>query len=473
MFLDFFHLREQPFGVTPDPAYLYPSRTHCEALDSLTEGILGGRGFLALIAEPGLGKTTLLYQVLEGLRDTARAAYLFQTQCTSREFFQYLLSELGVDSTGMGLVAMHNKLNEMLFAEMLAGKRFVLIVDEAQNLDDGVLETIRLLSNFETSNTKLLQIVLAGQPQLGEKLGQKRMVQLLQRITVVKQLEALSPEETAGYIRHRLKVAGHYGEELFEPQAVMLVAERSQGIPRNINRMCFNALLEAHAQGQQTVSSGIVDRANRKLNVLAPERPTPARSAAPTSTYSVTAAGAAATPRLTYKPLAEIGSRGWSLRAGALVAILLSAGLALPRNTLRETTQTISDKVTATLISPLRQWNRGSASGDARYRFAEFSKSLVESQEVDDGRQTPGVRGAGENTRAVEPQPSESEASRTSRAYRYRPHRTMHGSSSCSTMLSSSIRRRLLRPTASISICTTRGSAHRSGRIRFPSKMDC
>ena len=144
MFLDFFHLREQPFGVTPDPAYLYPSRTHCEALDSLTEGILGGRGFLALIAEPGLGKTTLLYQVLEGLRDKARAAYLFQTQCNSREFFQYLLSELGVDSTGMGLVAMHNKLNEMLFAEMLAGKRFVLIVDEAQNLDDTVLETIRL-----------------------------------------------------------------------------------------------------------------------------------------------------------------------------------------------------------------------------------------------------------------------------------------------------------------------------------------
>ena len=171
MFLDFYRLHQQPFGVTPDPAFLYPSRTHCEALDSLAEGILEGRGFLALIAEPGMGKTTLLYQVLEGLRDTARAAFLFQTQCNSREFFQYLLSELGVDSTGMGLVAMHNKLNEMLFAEMLAGKRFVLIVDEAQNLDDSVLETIRLLSNFETSHTKLLQIVLAGQSQLAEKLA--------------------------------------------------------------------------------------------------------------------------------------------------------------------------------------------------------------------------------------------------------------------------------------------------------------
>ena len=166
MFLDFFELRQQPFGVTPDPAYLYPSQTHCEALDALTEGIESGRGFLALIAEPGMGKTTLLYQVLEALRDKARTAFLFQTQCSSREFFQYLLSELGVDSTGMGLVPMHNKLNEMLFAEMLAGRRFVLIVDEAQNLDETVLETIRLLSNFETTNTKLLQIVLAGQPQL-------------------------------------------------------------------------------------------------------------------------------------------------------------------------------------------------------------------------------------------------------------------------------------------------------------------
>ncbi len=337
MFLDFYHLHQQPFGVTPDPAYLYPSRTHCEALDSLTEGILGGRGFLALIAEPGMGKTTLLYQVLEGLRDRARAAYLFQTQCNSREFFQYLLSELGVDSTGMGLVAMHNKLNEMLFAEMLVGRRFVLIVDEAQNLDDSVLETIRLLSNFETSHTKLLQIVLAGQSQLGEKLQQKQLAQLLQRITVVKHLEALSLEETAGYIRHRLKVAGHCGEALFEPEAVALIAERSQGIPRNINKICFDALLEAHAQGCRTVSPDIVEKANRKLDVVGTARPTPTPTPTPTlsssyrDTDSVEAAGVSAPPQLSYKPLAESRSPSWSLWTGALFVILLSTGLALPR----------------------------------------------------------------------------------------------------------------------------------------------
>ena len=351
MFLDFYHLHQQPFGVTPDPAYLYPSRTHCEALDSLTEGILGGRGFLALIAEPGMGKTTLLYQVLEGLRDRARAAYLFQTQCNSREFFQYLLSELGVDSTGMGLVAMHNKLNEMLFAEMLAGRRFVLIVDEAQNLDDSVLETIRLLSNFETSHTKLLQIVLAGQSQLGEKLGQKQLAQLLQRITVVKHLEALSLEETAGYIRHRLKVAGHCGGALFEPEAVALIAERSQGIPRNINKICFDALLEAHAQGRPTVSRDIIEKANRELDVVvtAHPTPTPTLSSSHRETDSVEAAGVSAPPQLSYKALAESRSPSWSLWTGALVVILLSAGLALPRGLSSDAPKYIVSKTPAEL----------------------------------------------------------------------------------------------------------------------------
>ncbi|HEV8076684.1 MAG TPA: AAA family ATPase, partial [Candidatus Acidoferrum sp.] len=273
MLLDFYGLREQPFGVTPDPAYLYASRTHCEALDSLTEAILGDRGFLALIAEPGMGKTTLLNQVLDGLRDTARAVFLFQTQCDSREFFQYLMNELGVDSTGMGLVAMHNKLNEILFAEMLAGRRFVLIVDEAQNLDESVLETIRMLSNFETTHSKLVQIILSGQPQLGEKLRENRLAQLLQRITVVQYLEPFSPEETAGYVRHRLKVAGYKGESLFQTGALALIAEQSRGIPRNINKICFRSLLEGYAAGSQNLSSDLVEKAISRLQFMATASP--------------------------------------------------------------------------------------------------------------------------------------------------------------------------------------------------------
>ena len=129
-----------------------------------------------------------------------------------------------------------------------------------------MIETIRLLSNFETSNRKPLQIVMAVQPQLGERLGRKQLEQLLQRIRVVKRLEALSPEETAGYIRHRLKVAGHSGEDLFEPEALKLVAEKSQGVPRNINTICFHTLLEAHAEGRHLVSRDIVEKVDPKMD---------------------------------------------------------------------------------------------------------------------------------------------------------------------------------------------------------------
>jgi general secretion pathway protein A len=359
MFLDFYRLQQQPFGVTPDPAYLYPSRTHCEALDLLTDGILGGRGFLALIAEPGMGKTTLLYQVLEGLRDTARAAYLFQTQCDSREFLQYLLSELGVDTRGMGLVDMHNKLNEMLFAEMLAGKRFVLVVDEAQNLADSVLETVRLLSDFETSHTKLLQIVLAGQPQLAEKLAQPRLAQLRQRITVLSRLEALSPEETARYINHRLRVAGYCGEPLFTPEAAAAIAESSGGIPRTINNICFNALCLGHADGRKVIGRETVRTVVAKLSIRT--FPEPLLAAA----RSAPSAGRQIAAQLTYRPLAQPHRTPWAIRTAALTSGLLLLALWLFPSILRfvesgrETAASTAKPAepvgaTTTLAAPLR-----------------------------------------------------------------------------------------------------------------------
>jgi N-acetylmuramoyl-L-alanine amidase/type II secretory pathway predicted ATPase ExeA len=398
MFLEFYKLRQQPFGVTPDPAYLYPSQTHCQALDALTEGIMSGRGFLTLIADPGMGKTTLLYQVLDALRDKAKTAFLFQTQCTSREFFQYLLSELRVDSTGMGLVQMHNKLNDMLFSELMKGKRFVLIVDEAQNLDDSVLETIRLLSNFETSNTKLLQIVLAGQPQLGAKLGQPQLAQLEQRIAVVQRLEAFPPEETAGYIRHRLKVSGHSTGDLFEPEALALIAERSQGIPRNINRICYQALLEAHGEGRATVSAEIVERADRKLKIApgihSGSTPGPMGSA---GNESMKAAGASVAPQLTYKP-AGGGSkpRGWQVWMAAFVAIVLAAGLALPRKMPGEMLHALHGRMAATFASLLGHGNRGiveaSARSGAMTKTAALSSVPAQIDEIDDRLQTQGFQ---------------------------------------------------------------------------------
>jgi general secretion pathway protein A len=258
MFLEYYGLREQPFGVTPDPNYLYQSRTHGEALAALLDGIKDDRGFMALVAEPGMGKTTILYRLMEELRDSARTVFLFQTQCDSREFFRYILSELGMKTARMGLVSMHNKLNEILFSEMLAGKRFVLVVDEAQNLDGPVLETIRLLSDFETPHAKLLAIILSGQPLLAEKLAQPALSQLKQRIAIVRCLESLSAAETSSYIEHRLKVAGFSGGQLFEPEALALIAEQSQGIPREINNLCFSALSLGAARKSPAITGAIV-----------------------------------------------------------------------------------------------------------------------------------------------------------------------------------------------------------------------
>ncbi len=409
MFLEFYKLRQQPFGVTPDPAYLYPSQTHCRALDALTEGIMSGRGFLTLIADPGMGKTTLLYQVLDALRDKAKTAFLFQTQCTSREFFQYLLSELRVDSTGMGLVQMHNKLNDMLFSELMKGKRFVLIVDEAQNLDDSVLETIRLLSNFETSNTKLLQIVLAGQPQLGTKLGQPQLAQLEQRIAVVQRLEAFPPEETAGYIRHRLKVSGHSTGDLFEPEALALIAERSQGIPRNINRICYQALLEAHGEGRATVSAEIVERADRKLKVApgvhSGSTPGPM---GPAGNESMKAASASVAPQLTYKPVSGGSkSRGWQLWMAAFVAIVLAAGFALPRRTPGEMLRAAHGRMAAAFASLFSYGNRAVVEASARSgaiaKTAALPNAPAQSDPIDDRLQTQGFQDVAQKVATTDP----------------------------------------------------------------------
>ena len=166
MFLNYYGLREQPFGVTPDPRFLYLSPAHREALASLVYGIESGLGFLALIATPGMGKTTLLFHLLEKFRTSARTAFLFPTQCNSREFMRFLLAELGYGSDDQDFVRMHEEFNKRLLQEARAGNRFIVVIDEAQNLEPSVLETVRLLSDFETPRAKLMHIILAGQPEL-------------------------------------------------------------------------------------------------------------------------------------------------------------------------------------------------------------------------------------------------------------------------------------------------------------------
>jgi type II secretory pathway predicted ATPase ExeA len=274
MFLDFYKLKEQPFGVTPDPHFLYLSGSHREALASLFYGVETGRGLLALVAPPGMGKTTLLFRLLQYLRRSARTAFLFQTQCDSLGLMRYLMNDLGIDTRGQDFVTMHEQLNHLLIREANSGKRFVLVIDEAQNLNDSVLETARLLSDFETPSKKLLQIVFAGQPRLAEKLQRPELAQLRQRISILGRLEPLSASEVNHYIDHRLRVAGHNSGSLFTSAACERVAASSRGIPRNINMLCFNALSLGCVLGRRQVDADVVREAEADLELrsLADER---------------------------------------------------------------------------------------------------------------------------------------------------------------------------------------------------------
>jgi general secretion pathway protein A len=256
--VDYYKLREEPFGVTPDPRFLYLGAQHREALASLAYGTQSNRGFLALIAKPGMGKTSLLYQYLEWLRGKARTAFVFRTDCDSREFIRHVLLDLGVDAARKDLPTMHEALNQVLAKEMRAGRRFVLVIDEAQNLQEKVLESVRLLSNFETPWMKLMQIVIAGQPGLAEKLSRPSMTQLRQRISLVIRLAPLNQEEINAYIDHRLSIAGCTDAALFTTGARRLVAEHSEGIPRKINNICFNAMSLACALKQKSIGRGTV-----------------------------------------------------------------------------------------------------------------------------------------------------------------------------------------------------------------------
>jgi general secretion pathway protein A len=277
-FLDHFGLNEQPFGVTPDLRFLYLGPKHRQALAALNYGTELNRGFLTLIAEPGMGKTSLLLNYLEYLRDKVRTVYLFQTPCNTRELMSYILTDLGFDGVGRDLPEMHAILNQVLMKEMRSGRQLVLVMDEAQNLTEQVLESVRLLSNFETPWMKLIQIVLAGQLQLAARLAEPSMTQLRQRVSLSIQIEPLTTEEVIAYIDHRLWVAGYKGSPIFSHCAQKLIAEKSEGIPRNINNLCFCGMSLAWATKQKTVDRETILDLSSEMNpasLKASEKPVP------------------------------------------------------------------------------------------------------------------------------------------------------------------------------------------------------
>jgi type II secretory pathway predicted ATPase ExeA len=215
-----------------------------------------------------MGKTSLLFQLLEKLRPSARTAFIFQTHCDSRDFLRFLMSDVGYTPAGEhDLVDFHLYLNAMLIEEARRGRRFVLMIDEAQNLSPTVLETIRLLTDFETPSRKLLQIVLSGQPQLEEKLAHRDLAQLRQRISIVTRISPLSNAEVDQYITHRLRAAGYDGAPLFTSGARSLIATGSRGIPREINNLCFNSLSLGCASKRKRIDEPLVKEAIADLEL--------------------------------------------------------------------------------------------------------------------------------------------------------------------------------------------------------------
>lgn len=275
MYVKYFHLREQPFGETPDPRFLYLSAAHREAFASLYYGIEANRGFLGLIAKPGMGKTTILFHLLEKFRTLAHTAFLFQTQCSSLDFMRSLLSEIGCEEDTVDVFRLQQVFNNRLLQVARAGQRLILVIDEAQNLRPEVLETVRLLSNFETPQSKLVHIILSGQPTLADKLASPALSQLRQRISIVHGLQPLPSWEIKNYIEHRLRIAGYKGDPLFTADAYEAIARFTEGIPRNVNNFCFNALSLACIMKKKQVDSEVVNEVISDMDIYRLRSETP------------------------------------------------------------------------------------------------------------------------------------------------------------------------------------------------------
>ena len=267
MYLDFFGLSEKPFNVTPDPRFLYLTPGHREALASMIYGIRERMGIVCLIGEVGTGKTTLLYKLIELLDEDIRAAYIFNSKVTFKELLKSTFSQFGLPCERKSSFTLFEELGRFLSKQMLHGIIVALIIDEAQNLTPSVLEHIRLMSNMETPKQKLLQILLVGQPELGEKLRGRKLRQLRQRITSLRVINPLGEEDTRDYILHRLKVAGANSPNIFSSNAVGRMFQHSRGVPRLINTLCDNAMLIGCATDTRRIEEAIIDEAIADLEI--------------------------------------------------------------------------------------------------------------------------------------------------------------------------------------------------------------
>ncbi len=276
MYLEFFGLEEAPFNVNPTPRYLYWTPELRETLAGLVYCVSNRRGFATLIGEVGTGKTTLLNRLLECLSQRpVKTAFIFNSQVTSPELLEFILSEFHIHSESNSKIQQLVKLHEWLLQRYEAGESVVLIVDEAQNLTHAVLEEIRLLTNLETPEAKLLQVILSGQPELDEKLNLPELRQLRQRITVQCKTSPLSRKQTHEYIAERLRVAGAHGGPIFPANVMDVIYKYARGIPRLINLLCEHALVHGYAEGQRSIELSVVEKIAQefKLDESAPAEP--------------------------------------------------------------------------------------------------------------------------------------------------------------------------------------------------------
>ena len=266
MYEEYFSLKERPFSLTPDPDFLFLSGSHQQALDHLLFGLESGEGFIVVTGDIGVGKTTVCRALLRRLPERFATALVVNTLLTEKELLRTVLDDFGApvpDGTRKDLL---DALNRFLLAEAEAGRRPVLIIDEAQNLAPSLLEQVRLLSNLETEKRKLLQIVLFGQKELQEKLRLPQLRQFNQRITVRAMILPLDLRETSRYVQHRMSVAGAAGSTFLTPAAERLLHRRSRGVPRRINQLCDRALLAACVRNAGRVEPEDVVRAAASLS---------------------------------------------------------------------------------------------------------------------------------------------------------------------------------------------------------------
>ena len=265
MYLELFKLHELPFRLTPDPAFLYLSKHHARAKAYMESTIWFTDGFVVITGEIGSGKTTLIETFLKELEKDVVVAQINQTQVSAIEFLQTVLVQFGFQPFRMKKAELLSTLNEFLVEQYANGRRVLLIVDEAQNLSNKVLEEIRLLSGVETTKEKVLRIILAGQPELNDKLNSQMLTQLAQRVRLRFHLTALSKSDTSAYIQHRLEVAGSQGRQIFDPETFPLIYRYTGGIPRLVNTLSDTAMMAAFAQDRDSVGVDDVRAAIEEL----------------------------------------------------------------------------------------------------------------------------------------------------------------------------------------------------------------